>query len=209
MNRTWGWAQLCVAYGLLEVSLWTEGHTQRMAALVTGAWIVIATVVNRRSSRQIGITPAGFRGALIAVPIAAAVSAGIVLLGWKTGTLRGLFGARPPLWHSFGYAIWAMMQQFILNSFFYVNLEDLLGNRQRALWWAAALFAIAHLPNPVLTVGTFAAALLLVSIFQRYRNIYPLGIAHAILGLALAVTVPDAWIRHMRVGIAYLHFVLR
>jgi hypothetical protein len=207
MNRTWGWAQLCVAYGLLEVSLWTEGHTQRWAALATAVWIVSASVINRRSPRQIGIGPSGFWRALIAVPIAAALAAVIVLIGWKFGTLRQLFGTRPPLWHSVGYAIWAMVQQFILNSFFYVNFEDLLGDRKQALWWAAALFAFAHLPNPVLTLGTFVAALFFVSMFQRYRNIYPLGIAHAMLGLALAVTVPDGWIRHMRVGIAYLHFV--
>jgi membrane protease YdiL (CAAX protease family) len=198
-----------VAYGLLEVALWTEGHTQRMAALATALWIAFATVVNRRSPRQIGVALSGFWRALIAVPIAAALATVIVLIGWETGTLRGLFGARPPLWHSVGYALWAMMQQFILNSFFYVNLENLLGDSKRALWWATALFAIAHLPNPALTVGTFAAALFFVSIFRRYRNIYPLGIAHAMLGLALAVTVPDGWLRHMRVGIAYLHFTLK
>jgi membrane protease YdiL (CAAX protease family) len=206
MNRTWGWAQLCVAYGLLEVSLWTEGHTQRMAALATAVWIVFATVVNRRALRQIGLARSGFWRALIVLPIAAALATVIVLIGWRTGTLHGLFGARPPLWHSAGYAIWAMMQQFILNSFFYVNLEDLLGDSKRALWCATGLFAIAHLPNPVLTVGTFVAALFFVSMFRRYRNIYPLGIAHAMLGLAMAVAVPDGWLRHMRVGIAYLHF---
>lgn len=206
MNRTWGWAQLCVAYGLLEVCFWTEGHTQRTAALATAVWIVFATVVNRRSPRQIGLGLSGFSRALIAVPIAAAIAAAIVLIGWETGTLRALFGARPPLWHSLGYATWAMVQQFILNSFFFINLEDLLGDSQQALWWATALFTLAHLPNPVLMVGTLAAALFFVSLFRAYRNIYPLGMAHAMLGLALAVTVPDGWIRHMRVGIAYLHF---
>jgi hypothetical protein len=209
MNRTWGWAQLAVAYGLVELSLWTEGHTQRIAALAAALWIVLATVVNRRSPRQIGLGLSGLEKALIAIPVAAVVAGVIALIAWQAGTLHALFGARPPLWHSLGYVIWAMVQQFILNSFFFITLEDLLGDSKQALWWAAALFALAHIPNPVLTVGTFVAALFFVSMFRLYRNIYPLGLAHAMLGLALAMTVPEGWIRHMRVGIAYLHFRMK
>jgi hypothetical protein len=209
MNRTWGWTQLAVAYGLLEMSLWSTGQTQRTAALATAIWIVLATVVNRRSLRQLGLGASGFTRSLIAIPVALGATALIVLIGWHAGTLRALFGTRPPLWHSTGYAIWALMQQFILNSFFFLNLEDLLGDSRRALWGATALFCIAHIPNPVLMAGTLLAALFFVSLFRRYRNIYPLGIAHAMLGLSLAVTCPDAWIRHMRVGISYLHFMVR
>jgi hypothetical protein len=209
MNRIWGWTQIAVAYGLLEVSLWTEGHTQRVAALITAVWIVLASVINRRPARRLGLGAAGLGRALIAIPIAAAAAALIIMIAWQTGNFHELYGTRPPLWHSLGYVIWALMQQYILNSFFFVNLEDLLGDGRRALWGATALFCLAHIPNPVLMVGTFAAALFFVSLFRRYRNIYPLGIAHAMLGLSLAVAVPDAWIRHMRVGISYWHFVLR
>ena len=200
---------MVVAYSLLEASLWTEGHTQRNFALATAVWIVVATLVNRRSLRQLGLGTRGLVNSLIAIPVALAAAAVIVLIGWEAGTLRGLFGTRPPLWHSSGYAIWALMQQFILNSFFFLNLEELLGDSQRALWGAAALFCFAHLPNPVLMAGTLVVAVIFVSLFRRYRNLYPLGIAHALLGLSLAVTVPDAWIRHMRVGISYLHFTVR
>jgi hypothetical protein len=209
MSRVWRCGQIALAYGLLEASLWTEGHTQRMFALATAVWIVAATLLSRRSLRQLGLGTSGFVKSLIAIPIALVAASIIVLIGWKAETLRGLFGARPPLWHSSGYAIWALIQQFILNSFFYLNLEELLGDHERALWGAAALFCFAHIPNPVLMAGTLLAALFLVSMFQRYRNIYPLGVAHAIVGLSLAVTVPDVWIRHMRVGISYLHFVIR
>ncbi len=209
MDRIWGWLQLAVAYGLLEASLWTAGDSQRIFALAAALWIVLATIANRRSLRALGLGTTGFAKSLVAIPIAAAAAALIIVVGWQTGSLRELYGTRPPLWHSSGYAIWALMQQFILNSFFFVNLEDLLGSSRRALWGAVALFCFAHIPNPVLMAGTFVAALFFVSVFRRYRNIYPLGIAHAMLGLSLAVTVPDTWIRHMRVGISYLHFVVR
>lgn len=200
---------MVVAYSLLEASLWTEGPTQRIFALAAAVWIVVATLVNRRSLRQLGLGTRGFVNSLVAIPVALAAAAVIVLIGWQAGTLRGVFGARPPLWHSSGYAIWALMQQFILNSFFFLNLEDLLGDSRRALWGAAALFCFAHLPNPVLMAGTLLAAVFFLSLFRRHRNLYPLGIAHALLGLSLAVTVPDAWLRHMRVGISYLHFMLK
>lgn len=200
---------MAVAYILLEAALWTEGHTQRILALATAAWIVFATLVNRRSLRQLGLGTRGFVHSLVALPVALAAATVIVLIGWKAGTLRGLFGVRAPLWHSSAYAIWALTQQFILNSFFFLNLEELLGNSKRALWGAAALFCFAHIPNPVLMAGTLLAAVFFVSLFRRYRNLYPLGIAHAMLGLSLAVTVPDAWMRHMRVGVSYLHSIAR
>jgi hypothetical protein len=209
MNPTWGWTQIAVAYGLLECALWTEGRTQGMFSLATAVWIVLATIINRRSSRSLGLDAAGLLPSLIAIPIAAIVAATIALIAWEAGTLHGLFGARPPLWHSAGYAVWALVQQFILNSFFFLNLEELLGDSRRALWTAAALFSLAHIPNPVLMLGTFLAALFFVSLFRRYHNLYPLGVAHALLGLSLAVAMPDAWLRHMRVGISYLRFVTK
>lgn len=209
MKRAWLWAQLAIAYGLLEAALWTRAGTQQIFALATAAWIVGVTIANRRSLRQLGLGTSGFGGALIAVPIAAAAAALILLIGWEAGTLRVLYGPRTPLWHAIGYLVWALEQQFILQSFFFVTLEELLNDSTKALLGATFLFCAAHIPNPVLMATTLVAALFFVSIFRRYRNIYPLGLAHAILGLSLAVTVPDNVIRHMRVGISYLHFVFR
>ena len=106
---------MVVAYSLLEASLWTEGPTQRIFALAAAVWIVLATLVNRRSLRQLGLGTRGFVNSLIAIPVALAAAALIVLICWEVGTLRGLVGTRPPLWHSGAYASWALMQQFILN----------------------------------------------------------------------------------------------
>ena len=89
------------------------------------------------------------------------------------------------------YLIWALVQQFILQSFFYVRLESLLGGRWAVLA-AAGLFAAVHLPSPVLTVGSFVGGLFFCEMFRRYRNIFPLGLAHALLGLAMAASFSDA-----------------
>jgi hypothetical protein len=40
--------------------------------------------------------------------------------------------------------------------------------------------------------------------FRRYRNIFPLGLVHAALGLTIAASLPDSLLHHMRVGLGYL-----
>jgi membrane protease YdiL (CAAX protease family) len=85
-----------------------------------------------------------------------------------------------------------------------VRLELLVG-RKRAVLLASFLFASTHWPSPVLTAGTFLGALFFCEAFRRYRNLIPLGAVHAALGMALAESVPDSLLHHMRVGIAYWH----
>jgi membrane protease YdiL (CAAX protease family) len=200
--------QLAVAYALLEVALWTQGERQHVASLMFISWIAVTTLLQRRPARELGLGLSGLRGALVAIPLAVLAAGVILLAGWLLGTLRPLYGTRPPLWHSLGYATWAMVQQFILNSYFYLTLERLPRSPRRAMWGAVLLFTLAHIPNPVLLAGTFLGAIFFVSVFRRYRNIYPLGLAHAMLGLSLAATVPDVYMHHMRVGISYFRFVL-
>ena len=57
---------------------------------------------------------------------------------------------------------------------------------------AALLFALAHLPNPILAPITLIWGLAACLLFLRYRNLYPLMIAHAILGITIAITIPGA-----------------
>jgi membrane protease YdiL (CAAX protease family) len=110
-----------------------------------------------------------------------------------------------PLSRSWQYLVWALAQEFILQGIFFVRLESLLGSR-RAVLAAAGLFAIAHLPSPVLTALSLLGGILFCELFRRFRNLYPLGIIHGALGLTIAASLPDRWLHHMRVGIGYLRF---
>jgi membrane protease YdiL (CAAX protease family) len=98
-----------------------------------------------------------------------------------------------------------MLQQFILQSFFFNRFEDLYGS-SAAVWMASTLFAAVHLPSPVLTTATLIGALFFCEMFRRYRSVYPLGIVHALLGLTIAAIMPDSLLHHMRVGIGYLRY---
>jgi membrane protease YdiL (CAAX protease family) len=71
---------------------------------------------------------------------------------------------------------------------------------------AALMFALAHLPNPVLTPVTLVWGIAACVLFLRYRNICSLGLAHGILGLCVAIIVPDSVQHHMRVGISYYRY---
>jgi hypothetical protein len=53
---------------------------------------------------------------------------------------------------------------------------------------------------------TFVWGVIACVLFLRYRNIYALGVAHGIMGLCIAVTVPNSLHHHMRVGLGYLRY---
>jgi membrane protease YdiL (CAAX protease family) len=98
------------------------------------------------------------------------------------------------------------MQQFLLQSYFLLRLLRLLPGKVGPILVATGIFALAHLPNPILTPITLVWGAIACILFLRYRNIYTLGLAHGIMGLCVAITVPNSLHRHMRVGLGYLRY---
>lgn len=209
MSKATAWMQIAIAYLAIEGALWTHGATQQIWYVAASVIIIVLTLASQSRTRALGLGTSGFTGALIVVPLAAVVSAMVLLLAAYMGTLRPLYGASSVFAHMLAYGVWALEQEFILNSFFYNRLEAAIGPTRGAALLAALLFSMAHIPNPVLVPVTFVGGLLLVEAFRRWRNIYPLAIAHAMLGLTLAVSIPDPVMRHMRVGLAFLRFKLQ
>ena len=105
-----------------------------------------------------------------------------------------------------GYAIWSFVQQFLMQGFFLLRLLRLLPSGTSAAVTAAGIFALAHLPNPILTGLTLLWGLCACLVFVKHRNIYPLAVAHAIFGICVAVTIPATTIHNMRVGLGYLRY---
>jgi len=199
------WLQIAFAYGLLEAALWTSpGRLDLIWMILTATFILLTAFRGPYSAREMGVTlPSGKATVWI-------VGAGLILAAtlWSCAALTGANAAPThamPLRTAWQYAVWAFLQQFMLQSFFFVRLESLLGSR-RAVLATTVLFAAAHIPNPILTVGTVLAGFFFCEMFRRYRNIFPLGVVHVILGLAMAASVSDALLHHMRVGIGYLEF---
>jgi hypothetical protein len=98
------------------------------------------------------------------------------------------------------------MQQFLLQSYFLLRLLRLLPGKVAPIIVSTGIFALAHLPNPILTPITLVWGAVSCVLFLRYRNIYTLGLAHGVMGLCVAVTVPNSLHHHMRVGLGYLRY---
>ena len=190
----------------MEGALWSQGPNQVRWYLGSIVVLLISVIFSHPRINGLGLGWRGLKDSSWIVPLAVIICGCAVFIADQFGTLSVLYGPRPVYWHSVFYAIWALEQQFILNSFFYKRFEVLLGDTTVAVVITALLFSLVHIPNPVLVPATFLGGIFFVEIFRRWRNIYPIAIAHAMFGLTLAITIPDHWIRHMRVGLGFLRF---
>jgi hypothetical protein len=198
--------ELAVGYALIQATIWTANPWQRLFYWVALAWIVGTTWTQRDRWKAMGLGLTGLVRSLWVVAIAAIFAVLAVFLADRTHTLHRLHGPRSLLSHVWGYLLWAVMQQFLLQIYFLLRLLRLLPGKSMPVIAAAALFSLAHLPNPVLTPITLVWGIAACVLFLRYRNIYALGIAHGILGLCVAVIVPESIQHHMRVGIGYYRY---
>ncbi len=205
-RRYFTWFQLIVAYIFMERALWSSRLAFRNRwALVAVITVFIFALVDRPSLQRMGLSlPTGFGASVVlAVSFAAAVFLA-VMVRWAGGQIPEN-ATWPSLHLAWQYVALALIQEFMLQSFFFTRCEELFGS-SAAVWVAATLFAGAHLPSPILTTFTLVGGLFFCEMFRRYRSIYPIGIVHAVLGLTIAVTMPDSILHHMRVGIGYLRY---
>jgi hypothetical protein len=199
------WVQIGLVYTLIVYASWTpEGPLKVGLMIGTAALVVLFSVGSRFTGREMGLGVPSLRGSLVIVGLGILLAASIPLIAVLTG-LRFPPVRVVPWRGAWQYAVWALMQQFALQSFFYLRMESLLGSR-RAVVAAALLFSTVHVPSPVLIVATLFGGFFFCEMFRRYRTIVPLGIVHALLGLTIAASFSDRILHHMRVGIGYLAF---
>ena len=198
--------ELAVGYALILATIWTANPAQRILYWLAFAWIAATSWASREGWTALGLGRKGLLPSLWIVAVAVLLSGAAVFIAGRTHRLHRLHGPTPILLHGWGYIVWSLMQQFLLQSYFLLRLLRLLPGKTAPILVAAGIFSLAHLPNPVLTPITFVWGVAACILFLRYRNIYALGIAHGILGLCVAVTVPNSLHRHMRVGLGYLRY---
>jgi membrane protease YdiL (CAAX protease family) len=200
------WFQLVIAYVFLEYALWSS----RLARRNTWAFVAIIAVfvfvlVDRPSIRRMGLgLPTGFGASVVLAVSFATALVLIFAVHWAGGAIPAN-PTWPRLHMAWQYILWALIQEFLLQSFFFTRCEELFGS-SAAVWVTATLFAAAHLPSLILTTFTLVGGLFFCEMFRRYRSIYPIGVVHAILGLTVAITMPDSLLHNMRVGIGYLRY---
>lgn len=199
-------AEAAVGFALIMGTVWTVKTTQRKLFWISAAWFLGWALIGAWKAFERGLKLPSFRVAFLLIIAGVMVAGGLVALAGAMGTLHGLFGGKKPLVHASSYLLWAVIQQFIQQTFFLTRFEQLTRSRLHACLFAAGLFGLAHIPNPVLTPVTLLGGWLMSELYLRYRTVVPLGIAHGVVGMALAVSVPDSIQHHMRVGLSYLMY---
>ena len=193
--------EIALVFGLILIAIWTpQGRLNSLVSITAAACVVGFAIAGDWAVSELGLTRplAGAQYMLLAGALLC-LTVGLVAIPLRfAGAGYGL-----PWSRSWLYAIWSLAQEFILQSIFFVRLESMLGARHAVLA-AASLFAVVHLPSPLLTLLAFVGGILFTECFRRWRNLLPLGIIHAALGLTIAASLPDKWLHHMRVGIGYL-----
>jgi Type II CAAX prenyl endopeptidase Rce1-like len=196
--------ELILGYGLIVGIIWTPEHLQRLLSPIALVLTLSVVLARGQSRDELGLGARGLIPSLWILPAAIALTALSLFVAAKLGSLHPLYKA--DFAHISGYVLWTIYQQFLLQDYFMDRLLRLLSNESAALTLAGVLFAAAHLPNLVLTAATLVWGIASCALFRRYRNVWALGLAQGLLGLCLAVCVPDALHHHLRVGLGYLRY---
>lgn len=199
--------ELLGIYGLILVVIWTPRPWQIPMWAFASVTIIAVIAVSYEGLKAMGICTENLRRSLWGVGLSLGVAITAVYLAGRMHTLHFPSTPASAVRHFGLYALWAAIQQLILQCFFLSRSMRLLSNATAAATLSAVLFAVAHLPNPILTVITLVCGLASCLFFLRYRNLLPLAVAHAILGICIAVTIPGQLDHNMRVGISYLTYV--
>ena len=198
--------QLCVGYVLILIVIWTPRPWQQRTYFAAAIFIIAATWLTFPGWKAMGLRFANLARSSWIVGAALLASALSVLVAGLVHTLHAPDGPVQFFERYAGYIVFAFVQQALLQDFFLLRLLRLMRSPRSAALVAAIIFSLAHLPNPILVVVTFAWGLVACLFFLRYRNLYPLALAHAILGITIAMTIPGPVIRNMRVGLGYLTY---
>jgi membrane protease YdiL (CAAX protease family) len=203
-SRSRDLVELILGYGTIVGVIWTPEPLQRILSPIVLVLTLVVVLVRRQSRDEQGLGRRGFVASLWILPAAIALASLSMLVAAKIGTLHTLY--KGDFAHISGYVLWTIYQQFLLQDYFMDRLLRLVSSEAAAVTIAGILFAVAHLPNPVLTAATLVWGIVSCALFRKYRNLWALGLAQGLLGLCFAICVPDAWHHHLRVGLGYLRY---
>jgi membrane protease YdiL (CAAX protease family) len=198
--------EIAIAYGLILAVIWTPRPWQSFLWWVAAAGVLALTGASFEGFAAMGMRRENFARSLWIAGAALLLAGATMGVAAHEHTLKLPAGPLAFLGTYCAYALWACVQQFLLQGFFLLRFLRLVSSARLAALAAALLFALAHVPNAFLVPVTFLWGLASCLLFLHYRNLYPLALAHAILGVTVAMTIPGPVDHNMRVGLGYLRY---
>jgi membrane protease YdiL (CAAX protease family) len=202
----WDIGELLIGFSVILAVIWTPRPLQHSLYFIALGWFIVSITLSFESWKALGCCLAGFWRSSWIVGVAVTLSG---IATYFAGSFHTLHHPGEPLkWLTAfgGYTLWALFQQLLLQGYFLARMLRLIPNPNIAALLTASVFALLHLPNPVLTPLTLIWGLAACLVFIRSRNVYPVAIAHAIFGICVAITVPASILHNMRVGLGYLDY---
>jgi membrane protease YdiL (CAAX protease family) len=208
-----GWELISVVSSVL-IAEWMFTTVAGQSKLIIAIPVLLAftVMIFSHRARKEGLRDIGFRFdnflhamRLLVLPM---VIGGVVCLivGWQMGGTVNLFRWHPnrfillQLIVGFG---WGLIQQYALQGFLNRRATMAAGSGWPGVLVVALIFGCLHLPNPALTLITFAGGIVWAAIYQRAPNLFALAVSHSVMTWLVISTLPPSLLHHLRVGLNY------
>jgi membrane protease YdiL (CAAX protease family) len=186
-------------FGLIMAYIWELRYRHHSMWMAIGLFLLVSHTLRRERAEALGFHVRNLRKCLEDfLPLLGFIGLSALAAGFLLQTTRHIrFSDAILAW--LWYLPWGTFQQYLLNGYFVNRLGRIMAPRSASLA-SAALFSGAHLPNWFLMAVTLLLGYYCACLYQRHKNLYFLGIAHATVGFLLFLVVPDSISHHLVVG---------
>ncbi len=188
------------AFSLLVIAyIWVRPLWWSWSLLIPLALVALSFIWHSETTESLGLSLRALGGAVVAWRwwLASCVASLIVLAWVETST------SIHAIYRWCGYAVWCVLQQLLFQNMAYRRLRDGLGASWKTSSIAGAMFAAAHIPNPILVPATFLWGTVSTRLFEARPSVPVLGLTQALLSAMLYVITPVALNGQFRVGPGY------